>query len=149
MPRKKGAKKGGKKRVGASRGKKNDGLMLGLGVVLGMLGTVLVDSKLLPRVKGVYKGGGEVIVGAASAWYFKPPIVKGLALGMLGWGATRTITSLTGMTISGVGCNDMMNGYNRVPAIGGNNVKMFPNPSAVGTSRRERISTLAAGGGGM
>lgn len=145
---KKKKKSSGKRSMGASRGgKKNDALMTGVGIAVGMLGTILLDSKLLATVNGKIKGVGEIAVGGFLAYKAKPALLKGIGYGMAGWGATRTITSLTGMTISGIGCTDMVSGYSQVPAIGGNGVKMFPTPSAVGSSRRERISTLAAGGG--
>jgi hypothetical protein len=144
---KKKKKAGGKRRVGASRGSKDSPLMFFVGLIAGGLGTVLLDSKLLASVNGKIKGGGEMAIGGYGVYKMKNPLIKGVAAGMFTWGGIRLVTSLTGMTISGVGCRDNISGFSNVASIGNNGVKTFPSPSAVGSNRRERISTMAAGAG--
>jgi len=138
-------KKPAGRRMGASKGKKNDGIMTGIGVGLGVLGALLLDSKLLPNVDGKIKGGGEIVLGGFASTKAKMPVLKGLSYGVMGWGIARLVTSFTGMTVSGIGCTSMT-GYSNVASIGNNGVKRFPQPAQVGANRRERISTLAAGG---
>lgn len=139
-------KGGGKKKVGASRSKKDSPMMFGLGLIVGGLGTVLLDSKLLATINGKVKGGGEILLGGFGVYKVKNPLVKGIAAGMLTWGGIRLVTSLTGMAISGVGCRDTMAGFAQVPAIGRNGIHTFPQPATVGSTRMEKISQMATGG---
>ncbi len=134
------AKKGHKKHKPTRRRKKmgavnSDALMLLLGGVSGAVAAHVGDVVFTGQSS--YLSFGEIAGGGALAYFPKNPFLKGVGIGIAGYGAIlalqtagviQGIANMTGIDMAtSYGKQRQIAGYRDVPRVGD-----FPKPSAVG-----------------